>query len=70
MSQPDSLSSPGGYEEQKPASNIYTAMLGVALVALILTSAILAWELNQYDFDYKGLDVNSPSISSTTTAQP
>ena len=70
MSQPDSLSSPGGYEEQKPASNIYTAMLGVALVALILTSAILAWQLDKYGFDYKGVGTSAPAGTTSTTPQP
>jgi hypothetical protein len=64
MSQPSSLDSPGGIYEERPRSNVYTAMLGVSLVAMILASALLAMELNVYKFDYKGEQVKSITISS------
>jgi hypothetical protein len=62
MSQPDSLGNPGGIYEEKPRSNVYTAMLGVSLVAMIIASGLLAQELNKYDFDYKGAAVKSVRI--------
>jgi hypothetical protein len=63
MSQPDSLSNPGGIYEERPRSNVYTAMLGVSLVALILASAMLAWELSVYNWDYKGEAAKSPEYT-------
>lgn len=53
MSQLDSTNAGGIYEE-KPGSNIYTAMLGIAFLALCTASAMLAMELSAYDFDTKG----------------
>ena len=44
MSQLDSTN-PGGIYEEKPRSNIYTAMLAVAFVALCFASTMLALEL-------------------------
>ena len=52
MSQPDfeSASIPSVITK-KPLLNIYTAMLIIALIALLLTIIFLALELQAYDFD-------------------
>lgn len=59
MSQLDSTNAPGGIYEEKPRSNIYTAMLAVSLVALAFASAMLAMELKEYDFETKPAAVPS-----------
>ncbi len=56
MSQLDSTN-PGGIYEEKPRSNIYTAMLAVAFVALCFASTMLALELKEYNFDWKAENV-------------
>jgi hypothetical protein len=63
MSQTD-LTNPGGIYEERPRSNVYTAMLGVALVAMILASALLALELKRYEFDYKGERAKAATVES------
>jgi hypothetical protein len=62
VSQLDSTNAPGGIYEEKPRSNIYTAMLAVAFVALCFATAMLAMELKEYNFDYKAAD--APSAAS------
>lgn len=52
MSQLDSTNVGGIYEE-KPGSNIYTALLGISFMALCAASALLAMELQDYEFDTK-----------------
>ena len=56
MSQPDLTNEQGGIYEEKPRSNIYTAMLAVAFVALAFASTMLALELKEYNWDYKAAD--------------
>ncbi|MBA4016892.1 MAG: hypothetical protein C0483_06880 [Pirellula sp.] len=55
MSQLDSTNVGGIYEE-KPGSNIYTALLGIAFMALCVASALLAMELQDYEFDTKAVN--------------
>lgn len=51
MSQPDSKSTrPAGILVRKPTSTVYTALLGVALLALMFGSFLLFLELLQYDW--------------------
>jgi len=70
MSQPDSLGNPGGIYEERPRSNVYTAMLGVSLVALILASAMLGVELSKYKWDYKGDAVKAVQLRAPVAAPP
>ena len=63
MSQLDSTNEPGGIYEERPRSNIYTAMLGVALVALIFATVMMSMELSEYGWDLKPTDVPTPSGS-------
>jgi hypothetical protein len=42
---------------QKPRANIYTAMLAIALVAIIVGCVCLAMELNAYNWDYRAATV-------------
>jgi hypothetical protein len=59
VSQLDSINEPGGIYEEKPRSNIYTAMLAVAFVALAFASAMLALELKEYNWDWKAADAKT-----------
>ncbi len=52
MSQLDSTNVGGIYEE-KPGSNIYTALLGISFMALCAATALLSMELQDYEFDTK-----------------
>ena len=52
MSLPDSTNAGGIYEE-KPRSNIYTALLGIAFLSLCVAATLLSMELQHYDYDYK-----------------
>lgn len=38
---------------QKPKANVYTAMLALALIAIIVGCICLSAELNAYNWDYK-----------------
>jgi hypothetical protein len=46
---------------RKPRANLYTALLAIALVALILGCVLLYFELEAYEFKHKG----APSASAT-----
>lgn len=51
MSQPDSKSTrPAGILVRKPSTTIYTALLGVAVAALMLGCLFLLLEIQQYDW--------------------
>lgn len=51
MSQPDSKSTrPAGILVRKPTTSIYTALLGIAVVALALGSLFLLMEIQTYDW--------------------
>jgi hypothetical protein len=66
VSQLDSTNEPGGIYEERPRSNIYTAMLAVAFVAMAFASAMLAMELKEYNWDWKATDApkNAPVTGS------
>jgi hypothetical protein len=38
---------------RRPKASIYTALLGIALLALMFSCLLLAWELYRYDFQIK-----------------
>jgi hypothetical protein len=38
---------------RRPKASIYTALLGIALLALVFSCALLAWELWRYEFQIK-----------------
>jgi hypothetical protein len=42
-----------GVVVQKPKADIYTALLGIALVAVLLAIICLWLELSRYKYDYK-----------------
>ena len=49
MSQPDSRSTePAGVLVPKPKSNVYTALLGIALAAIMLGCLFLVLEITEY----------------------
>jgi hypothetical protein len=51
VSQPDSKSTrPAGILVRKPTTSIYTALLGIAVVALALGSLFLLMEIQTYDW--------------------
>lgn len=53
MSQPD-LTSPGrGVVVQRPKSDIYTVLLGIALTAILIACLLLFLELRRYNSDIK-----------------
>lgn len=54
MSQPDSSSDrPRGVLVRRPQATIFTALLGIALLALIFSCLLLALELSRYKFQIK-----------------
>jgi hypothetical protein len=64
VSQLDSTNEPGGIYEEKPRSNIYTAMLAVAFVSLCFASTMLAMELKEYNWDWKAEDAKTLTTAS------
>ena len=53
MSLPESSSDrPRGVLVRKPQTSIYTVLLFIALMALVISSLIMAWEMLQYDLQY------------------
>ena len=56
MSLPESSSDrPRGVLVRKPQTSIYTVLLFIALMALVISSLIMAWEMLQYDLQYNPL---------------
>ncbi len=53
MSKPDSTESQGSFLSR---IDVYTVMLGVALVAIILAITLLAMELGRYNWETKPAD--------------
>lgn len=54
MSQPDSSSDrPRGVLVRRPQASIYTALLGIALLALVFSCLLLALEFARYKFQMK-----------------
>ncbi len=54
MSLPESNSDrPRGVLVRRPTTTIYTVLLFIALMALVISCAIMAWEMLQYDLQYK-----------------
>lgn len=53
MSLPESSSEePRGVLVRRPQTTIYTILLFIALMALVISCLILAWELWQYDLQF------------------
>ena len=54
MSLPESRSDrPRGVLVRRPQTTIYTVLLFIALMALVISSLIMVFELLQYGFQYK-----------------
>ncbi|MCI0332682.1 MAG: hypothetical protein L0228_05620 [Planctomycetes bacterium] len=54
MSLPESNSDqPRGVLVRRPTTTIFTVLLFIALMALAIGCAIMAWEMLQYDLQYK-----------------
>lgn len=51
MSQPDLTNQPRTMVVQKPKSNIYTALLGIAAIALAIGCILMAIEISRYASD-------------------
>lgn len=56
---PQKSSEPAEIRYRKPRADLYTALLVIALVALILGCVMLYLELQMFDFKYQG----APSVS-------
>lgn len=63
MSPQDSTDPGRGVVVQKPRADIYTALLGVALVAVLLAIVCLCLEMARYKWDMKASGVGAPSAS-------
>jgi len=59
VSQPDLIN---GLYEEKPRSSIYTAMLGIALVSLIIAAYLLYLEMDVYKFDFKAAEAKKVTV--------
>jgi len=53
MSQLDSMDKGRGIAVAKPKPDIYTVLLGLALVAILTAITFLVLELGRYNWDYK-----------------
>jgi len=62
VSLPDLTDPNRGLVVHKPKADIYTCLLGVALVALIIACTYLAIELNRYNWDLKASGARATSI--------
>lgn len=60
------LSNPKGTAYQKPRADVYTALLALAVVALILGLVCLYFEMQRFDFDLKP----PPVLGMATAAVP
>ena len=67
MSLPESSDRPRGVLVRKPQTSIYTVLLFIALMALVIGSLIMAWEMLQYDLQYNP-PANLRSGASTVVA--
>lgn len=53
MSLPDSTDPGRGFVVQKPKANVYTALLGIALLAILMAIMFLCMEMSRYNWDFK-----------------
>ena len=56
---PESFDAPEEIHYRKPRADLYTALLAIALAALVLGCVMLYMELQLYEFKYQG----APSVS-------
>lgn len=59
MSQPDLTSPSRGVVVQRPKSDVYTVMLGIALTAIAIACLLLFLELRRYKGDIKATGAKS-----------
>jgi hypothetical protein len=58
-----------GVVVQKPKADIYTALLGIALAAIMLAIICLWLELSRYKYDYKAAGATAVSYLAPATAE-
>jgi hypothetical protein len=56
---PQSSANPGGVYVKKPKADIYTALLFVALVALVIGITMLCKEMERYNWEFKAAAMRS-----------
>ncbi len=69
MSQLGSTEHGPGIPVQKPRPDIYTVLLGLALLAIIIAIIMLVLELGRYGWDYKAASVRL-SMAAPTQQSP
>jgi hypothetical protein len=71
VSLPDSTDPGRGVVVHKPKANIYTVLLGIALVAILMAITFLCMEMSRYKWDMKAAGARAvgfaPAIESPAT---
>ena len=66
MSQPDLTSPSRGVVVQRPKSDVYTVMLGIALTAIAIACLLLFLELRRYKGDIKATGAKAVAAAAST----
>ncbi len=59
---PQNSANPGGVYVKKPKADIYTALLFVALVALVIGITMLCKEMERYEWKFKADQASIPAV--------
>lgn len=70
MSLPDSTDPGRGFVVQKPKANIYTALLGIALVAILMAILFLCLEMSRYNWDFKAAGQKAAHLTPVRSSSP
>ena len=70
MSLPDSTDPGRGLVVQKPKANVYTVLLGIALVAILMSILFLCLEMGRYDWNIKAAGQSASYYAPVPGASP
>lgn len=70
MSLPDSTDPGRGFVVQKPKANVYTALLGISLLAILLAILFLCLEMGRYDWDFKAAGAKAIGFAPAASEAP
>ncbi|HVX63585.1 MAG TPA: hypothetical protein VHC19_23385 [Pirellulales bacterium] len=70
MSLPDSTDPGRGLVVQKPKANVYTVLLGIALVAVLMSILFLCLEMSRYNWDIKAAGQSAVGYIPASNASP
>jgi hypothetical protein len=70
VSLPDSTDPGRGFVVQKPKANVYTVLLGIALLAILLAIMFLCMEMSRYNWDFKAAGAKAIGFAPAASEAP